>query len=153
MLGGVGALEVFEVVDAPLVGVALRHFEQLGFVAALWHDKLHVGPSDLGHFGHNHLVVFHAERLANLLHGVGYEVGAALVEAALVAQRNRAHHRASAHVHVVDVDVALGAVAMHAEHVDFVDGLAHDHGAALIFLNQVILHFQVLSLLEAEFRR
>ncbi len=53
-----------------LASVLLRHLEQLGLVAALGDDKSHSLHLTVGLLRHDNLVIFHAETLGYLGHGI-----------------------------------------------------------------------------------
>ena len=112
---------------------------------------------DVGHFhfrrhGHHHLIVDHAERAFDFVHGIGQQLGRAFVKAAAIAQGDTAHNGAAPHVHVVDVHVALGrTVVVDAENVYVEYCLAHYDTARTVVLQKPVFDFQLLCLLEAQF--
>ena len=146
---GIMLLDVFEHIYFVLARIALRHFEELRPVAPAWNRKRNPGHLDFGRLGHDNLVIDCAESLADLFHGVCKQFGTALVKPALITQGNAADNGATAHMHIVYVDI--GIVVIDTEHIDIVDCLTDDNAFRLIAFNQSVRLLQFLRLLKPEF--
>ena len=148
---GVALLHGLYLVYVVLAGVAHRHVQQLGLVAALGYGEAHPLHLDVGHLGHDDLVIFDAKLFGYLVHGIAQHLGARLVEALAIFEGHALHHCSAPHVHVVHVDVAL--ILVDAEHVHVLDRLRDDDALGPVARYEVILYLQLLCLLEPQLGR
>ena len=145
---GIKFLHGVDSVDFSSTGVVVRHVEQLTFVAALWHSEQHADVLEIGDERHDNFAQIQAEFFACTRYGITEHFGGRFVEASAQFVGFATHHRAAAHVHIVDKGAAV--IGLERENVDVADLRTDDDRLRAISLNQVVFHLHLLRLLEAQ---
>ncbi len=144
----VGLLKILEIVDFALTGVAHRHIKQFCLVAPLRNNECDTIKLRIGQFRHNHLVADSAEPGVDFINCIRQQFWHSLLHTTFILKGDTAHHRPAAHMHVVDIHVAV--VVINPEHIHIVDGLADNDALGPVALHQPVFLLQHLGLLKPQ---